>query len=123
MRPTSIPCFKGPAEGEVVVSGRKLIGSAMRERSGSILQHGAILLGWDGRLQAGSMGLDDDGTLRRHVSTLRDELDQDIPRAVLEETLVEAFTKELGVRFEEGQPSDAERAREQELISSFSVDG
>ena len=120
---TTIPCFEAPAGGEVVVRGRKLIDSAMRAHGKSILQHGAILLGWDGRLQAGSMGLDDDGTLRRHVTTLRDELDRDIPRAVLEETLVEAFMKELGVRFEEGQPSNAERTHERELIGSFALDG
>jgi lipoate-protein ligase A len=120
---TTIPCFEAPAGGEVVVGGRKLIGSAMRAHGGAILQHGAILLDWDGRLQAGAMGLDDDGSLRPQITTLRDELGRKLPRAVLEETLVEAFGSELGVEFETEQPSDAERAREQALIGSFAVGG
>jgi lipoate-protein ligase A len=120
---TTIPCFEAPAGGEVVVGGRKLIGSAMRAHGGAILQHGAILLDWDGRLQAGAMGLDDDGGLRPQITTLRDELGRELPRTVLEEALIEAFGSELGVEFEMEQPSDADRAREQELIDSFEVGG
>ncbi len=120
---TTVPCFEAPAGGEVVVGNRKLIGSAMRAHGGAILQHGAILLDWDGRLQAGAMGLADDASLRPQVTTLRDQLGRKLPRAVLEETLVEAFGSELGVEFKREQPSDAERAREQELIDSFVVGG
>ncbi len=116
---TTIPCFEAPAGGEVVVRGRKLVGSAMRAHAGAILQHGAILLDWDGRLQAGAMGLEDDASLRPQVTTLRDELGRELPRAVLEEALVEAFGSQLGVEFKTEQPSDAERAREQELFDSF----
>ena len=47
---STVPCFEAPAGGEVVVGGRKLIGSAMRAHAGTTLQHGAILLDWDGRL-------------------------------------------------------------------------
>ena len=120
---TTIPCFEAPAGGEVVVGGRKLIGSAMRAHGGAILQHGAILLDWDGRLQAGAMGLADDASLRRQVTTLRDELDRELPRAAIEEALIGAFGSEFGVEFETEQPSDAERAREQALLDSFEVDG
>lgn len=120
---TTVPCFEAPAGGEVVVAGRKLIGSAMRAHGKSILQHGAILLDWDGRMQAGSMGLDDDGALRFHVTTLCDELGRQIPRTALGKTVVEAFTEVLGVEFEAGQASTTERAREQELIGSFSLTG
>jgi lipoate-protein ligase A len=120
---TTIPCFEAPAGGEVVVGSRKLIGSAMRAHGGAILQHGAILLDWDGRLQAGAMGLEDDASLRPQVTTLRDELGRELPRAVLEKNLIEAFGSELGVDLETEQPSDAERAREQELVGSFVVGG
>jgi lipoate-protein ligase A len=120
---TTIPCFEAPGGGEVVVGGRKLIGSAMRAHGGAILQHGAILLDWDGRLQAGAMGLDDDGSLRPQITTLRDELGRKLPRTALEEALIEAFGSELGVEFETEQPSDAERAREQALLDSFEVGG
>jgi lipoate-protein ligase A len=120
---STVPCFEAPAGGEVVVRGRKLIGSAMRAHAGTILQHGAILLDWDGRLQAGAMGLPDDSNLRPHVTTLTAELGRRIPREVLETSLVEVFAAELGIRFEAGQPSNGECAREQELIGSFTVSG
>jgi lipoate-protein ligase A len=95
----------------------------MRAQGGAILQHGAILVDWDGCLQAGAMGLADDASLRPQVTTLRDELGRELPRAVLEEALVEAFRSELGVEFETEQPNDAERAHEQQLIGSFVVGG
>ncbi len=112
---TVVPCFEAPAGGEVVVGGRKLIGSAMRAHRGAVLQHGAILLSWDSTLQAGAMGLADDGVLRAHVTTLAAELGEIPPRAELERTLAEAFEAELDVILEPGELIGAERARALEL--------
>lgn len=42
---TAEPCFHAPADGEVVVQGLKLVGSAQRAERGALLQHGSILLG------------------------------------------------------------------------------
>lgn len=42
--PDSGPCFLEPAEGEVVVRGRKLVGSAQARIGEAILQHGSMLL-------------------------------------------------------------------------------
>jgi lipoate-protein ligase A len=38
-------CFQRPERGELVVGGRKLVGSAQRTESHTILQHGSILVG------------------------------------------------------------------------------
>jgi lipoate-protein ligase A len=38
------PCFDRPAEGELVVDGRKLVGSAQVQVEGALLQHGSVLL-------------------------------------------------------------------------------
>jgi lipoate-protein ligase A len=96
--PTStVPCFEAPAEGEVVVRDRKLVGSAMRAHAGTILQHGAILLDWDGRLQAGALGLPDDSVLRSHVTTLGAELGRPVARREVEGSVVSAVTEHLGV--------------------------
>lgn len=45
--PSLAPCFRDPAEGEVVVAGRKLIGSAQYREAGVMLQHGSLLLDGD----------------------------------------------------------------------------
>lgn len=44
-RAWSDPCFRRPEAGEVVASGRKLVGSAQRVEGRVILQHGSLLLG------------------------------------------------------------------------------
>ena len=44
MRPGVAPCFAEPAHGELVVDGRKLVGSAQWRDAGGLLQHGSILV-------------------------------------------------------------------------------
>jgi len=44
MAPTAAPCFERPAAGELVVDGRKLVGSAQWRDEGAMLQHGSILI-------------------------------------------------------------------------------
>jgi lipoate-protein ligase A len=44
MRPTAAPCFEQPAAGELIVNGRKLVGSAQWRDEGAMLQHGSILV-------------------------------------------------------------------------------
>jgi len=42
--PGAAPCFETPSAGELVVHGRKLVGSAQHRESDAFLQHGSILL-------------------------------------------------------------------------------
>ena len=42
--PGELPCFAAPTEGELVVDGAKLVGSAQFREDGALLQHGSILL-------------------------------------------------------------------------------
>jgi len=117
----TIPCFEAPAEGEVVVAGRKLIGSAMRSHAGYILQHGAILLDWDGRLQAGALGLADDSSLRPHVTTVSAELGSTVQRRDIETAVVRGLASRLGVELADGGVSPAERRFEVAETSSFAI--
>ena len=48
--PGSAPCFELPAPGEIVVDGRKLVGSALVRDGNAFLQHGSILIEDDQRL-------------------------------------------------------------------------
>ncbi len=43
----SAACFEAPSSYEVVVDGKKIVGSAQVRRDGMILQHGAIMIDWD----------------------------------------------------------------------------
>lgn len=42
--PSASPCFERPAEGELVIGERKLVGSAQWRDEGALLQHGSILV-------------------------------------------------------------------------------
>ena len=42
--PNAAPCFAEPARGELILDGRKLVGSAQWRDRGALLQHGSILL-------------------------------------------------------------------------------
>jgi lipoate-protein ligase A len=119
---STVPCFEAPAGGEVVVGGRKLVGSAMRAHGGAVLQHGAILLDWDGRLQAGALGLADDRALRPRVTTLAAELGRPPAAGELEAAVVGAFAAALGVAIERGALTPAERGRAAALEPSFRVE-
>jgi lipoate-protein ligase A len=116
---SAVPCFQGPAGGEVVVGGRKLIGSALRAHGRAVLQHGAILLDWDGPLQAGSMGLTDDHELRPHVTTLTEQMGRPADRQVVEQAVVNGFAHVLGICLVPGALTDGERQRETELVDSL----
>ncbi|MCU0304754.1 MAG: lipoate--protein ligase family protein [Thermoanaerobaculales bacterium] len=121
--PTSpAPCFESPAEGEVVVRGRKLIGSAMRAHAGSVLQHGAILLNWDGRLQAGALGLTDDTALRPRITTLAAELGREVELATIETAVADAVAGRLGVGLAAAPLSPAESSAETGLRPRFAID-
>jgi lipoate-protein ligase A len=117
---STVPCFEAAAAGEVVVAGRKLIGSAARSHRGAILQHGAILLDWDSELQAGAMGLGDD-RLGLRITTLAEQMGGPADRSTLEKALVKAFSDELRVRFREGELTTSERERERRLASGFAT--
>lgn len=120
--PTSaVPCFKAPAGGEVVVGGRKLVGSAMRVHGGAVLQHGSILLDWDGPLQAGALGLADDTSLRPFVSTVRAELGRLPDPESLRSAIAEALASTLGVGLKPSQPSARELRAAEEGRSEYLI--
>ncbi len=121
-RPTeAIPCFRIPAGGEIVVRGRKLVGSAVRIRGGAVLQHGSILLDWDGRLQAGALGLADDSALRPHVTTVAAELG-DVPESgTIVRLLAGALERELGVELVLGPLTGAELRTAERRKAEFRV--
>jgi len=48
--PDAGPCFAQPAGGEVLVHGRKLVGSAQARMGANLLQHGSLILGGDQRI-------------------------------------------------------------------------
>ncbi len=113
--PSLVPCFRDPAEGEIVAGGRKLVGSAQVREGGVLLQHGSLLLEGD---QAAVREL-----LRRppqldageRATVLRDFRDPLPSWEELTTALIAGWEEELGCRLQRTEPSPAEAERAREL--------
>jgi len=104
------PCFRIPADGEVVAEGRKLVGSAQARLEGALLQHGSVLLsGHQEELDRLTAGTPEKGS----PVALEDLLDS-VDEHAVERAVVAALAEGLGGRWEErtydgGERADADR--------------
>jgi lipoate-protein ligase A len=116
----SAACFDSPSWYELVVEGRKVVGSAQVRRLGVLLQHGSIPLrfsaarlvgllrlpeGWRARLQE---------DLAAHAAGVCD-LGRPVTFAHVIDAMVEGFRLALGLELEEGELTDAEQAEARRL--------
>lgn len=119
----SAACFRAPAEGEVVVVGRKLVGSAQRCEARVILQHGSILI-------SGSQTAAEELLIERRPAvagadrdagwtTLENELGERPGRDALVDALVEGFADTFGTALAPRALSIDESWRVQELCAHF----
>ncbi|HEX7120225.1 MAG TPA: lipoate--protein ligase family protein [Longimicrobiales bacterium] len=112
------PCFDVAAPGEVVVGGRKLVGSAQRAERRTLLQHGSLLLAGDQREAAELLAAPDRGASAGVVA-----LDAILGRVPPWDTLVAAvrggFEDALGVRLEDGALEAAVADRARALLARF----
>jgi len=118
--PSLAPCFGDAAEGEVVVGGRKLVGSAQRRDGAVLLQHGSLLLAGDqsavGMLLRGGAepanGAPPPVTLVEVLGTVPEWED-------LTRSLVSGWQEEFGAGLVPGLPSDDEDRRAADLVARF----
>ncbi len=94
-------CFDAPAAHEVVVGGRKVVGSAQVRRAGYLLQHGSLPLTFDPALHARLLGLPPDGAalLAAQAAGLGDFLDPPPPWGAVAAAVVRGFEEALGAAF------------------------
>jgi lipoate-protein ligase A len=78
-------CFAAPVGGEILVSGRKLVGSAQVRRDRAFLQHGSILL-------AGSQAKVSEDS---HETTLSSLLGRSVSFEEVSTAIIEAWTERL----------------------------
>ena len=111
------PCFSSSVRYEVVVDGRKLIGSAQRRVDGMILQHGSLLIGPAHKRIVEFLRIDDAGAVRADLDSgticLQDILGTDIDFDALGEALRQGVERTFSVAVEysaltEGELKDTE---------------
>jgi len=110
--PDAGPCFRQPAEGEVMAMGRKLIGSAQVRLDDVVLQHGSIIL--DGnqdvlrRLRGDAEPVPPPATLRSLLGTVPEV-------SLLELSIQEGLAETLGGSWSAGKYRENEKMAEEEL--------
>lgn len=116
-RSLSAACFDSSSWYEIVVAGRKLVGSAQVRKKEAILQHGSLLLDFDPELLSRLLRCQNPGQrellcrhLRAKVTSVKNELGTIPPREELEKALVAGFAAELEVEFTPGELTKEERA-------------
>lgn len=120
LAPDAGPCFQAPAPGEVVLGGRKLVGSAQVRMGGFILQHGSVILAGD----------------QSALARLSGGVEDPVPPATLESVvgpvgwgrvaaaLADGVALALGGAWRQGEtrPAEDERARCLEIDHYATVD-
>ncbi len=98
-------CFSAIARHEVLVAGKKVIGSAQRRFSAALLQQGSILLDFDPAAILALLGVGGrtatEGSLKI-IGSLREALGWLPDRAHVEAAISDGFAREMGVDFTEG---------------------
>jgi lipoate-protein ligase A len=118
-------CFESASRYELLVGGRKSVGSAQCRRGGRVLQHGAMPLRLDPERAVAALRSDDrDGLVRRlvrHAAGLEEASGRTLAPAAVRAALVEGFERALGARFQTGglTAAEAETARRLEARGLF----
>ena len=121
---TSAPCFASTSRSEVVLQGRKLVGSAQRRTADVVLQHGSILLGRDHLRIIDYMRVTESVRLRLKLymedNTISlQQTDWDEARSKkLPERLRQGFAEVFEIDLEWDSQSDSERDRAISLVST-----
>jgi lipoate-protein ligase A len=117
------PCFSSAARHEVVINGRKLIGSAQRRMGDLLLQHGSLILGPEHKRIVDLLRLTSDdlrAQFRRELDEGTTSLEEALGRPVafddLAECLRQGFEQRLGLPFVEQPLTGRERARIEVLV-------
>lgn len=101
-RPTTLgaaaPCFAAPARDEILVRGRKLVGSAQCRRGSAFLQHGSIPLRIDYARMAEVLGVGEESLRHAMIS-----LEEAAPTPIGEDRLIETFFAVLEHRIRGGR--------------------
>lgn len=123
----SAACFEVPSAYEIVVGGRKLMGSAQSRRAGYVLQHGSLPLVGDITRLVDVLALEEEererlrAELAQRACTLARALRMadDDPRLdyrALAQTFADAFRDELAIQLKPAPLTPAELRRSAELI-------
>jgi len=120
-------CFAVPSSYELLVNGKKLVGSAQVRRKGVILQHGSLLLDFDPLLLARVIAPAKEAAAQAagyaaRVTSLREVLGAVPPYGELVRAVTQGFTETLAVTLHSGRLTPAEERRAAELAGNYAAE-
>jgi lipoyl(octanoyl) transferase len=113
------PCFQEAAPGEVVVAGRKLVGSAQRFERRTILQHGSILIDGD---QSAVVRIQNGRGVPPGSTGIRQVIGREPDLVELCNAVTQAFAEHLTGTLQPELPGPAESVRVCELVHRYRSD-
>jgi lipoate-protein ligase A len=118
-------CFEVPSAYEIVLEGKKLIGSAQARKREGVLQHGSLPLHGDLTRIVQALVFPDEPArqtaaerLLRRATNAEIFLSRVITWETAAQAFVSAFQLELGINFERGDLSASEKSRAEDLLHS-----
>jgi len=94
-----LPCFISPSRYELMVHGRKIVGSAQRRVRNTFLQHGSMPISCDCEILARATGLSDASILRDEMAGFTEFLPEKPPREELTGAFIRAFQEHFSIDF------------------------
>lgn len=118
-------CFSVPSENELLVSGRKVCGSAQMRARGGFLQHGSLLIDFD-PIKTASFLLPPRTDfqlqkLKDSVAAINSEIAQPVSEQEICTSLKKGFTAVLGREIKEGTLTAAEKELASKLIQKYVI--
>jgi lipoate-protein ligase A len=116
-------CFEVPSTYEITVNGKKLIGSAQARKKEGVLQHGSLPL--TGDLSRICQALVFENESRREeaakrllvrAATVESALGEEVSWETAAEAFIHAFESQLGLNLQQGEMSESESRRTDELV-------
>ena len=117
-------CFEVPSNYEITVGGKKLVGSAQSRRKGGVLQHGSLPLVGDLTRITQALCFTDEparqsaaNRLLERATTAESVLGEAVPWDVAARAFESAFAETLNLTLLRQEPSPAELARAEALVT------
>ncbi len=117
-------CFEVPSNYEIVVGGKKLVGSAQARRKEGVLQHGTLPLFGDLKRITQALKYPDESTQREagerllnHATTIEKVLGHPIDWKSAAQAFVDGFQNALNLEFVDDEISAIENERVQQLVA------
>jgi lipoate-protein ligase A len=116
-------CFSVPSRNELLVSGRKICGSAQFRANSGFLQHGSILMNFDPVKTASVLlPIRTDAQLQKlkdSVAAINEEIDRPVDEKEICTNLKKGFAEVLGIKFIEETLTSAEEELVNKLTKKY----